>query len=101
MIDENDRLFQRLEHYRLHEEHLRIFLVNDISSNGLSSVTQNAENETSFSQPLTQTYPTGTTLISVDGFPIFKRKRGRPPKIKQEVREFFFFFASPRFLLFV
>lgn len=30
--------------------------------------------------PITETYPTGTTLTSIDGLPVFKRKRGRPPK---------------------
>lgn len=30
--------------------------------------------------PVTETYPTGTTLTSIDGLPVFKRKRGRPPK---------------------
>lgn len=34
-----------------------------------------------------QTYPTGTTLSSIDGLPILKRKRGRPPKSRTiEVR---------------
>lgn len=32
------------------------------------------------SNQITQTYPTGTTLTTVDGLPVFKRKRGRPPK---------------------
>ena len=30
--------------------------------------------------PICETYPTGTTLTSIDGLPVFKRKRGRPPK---------------------
>ena len=30
--------------------------------------------------PIMETYPTGTTLTSIDGLPVFKRKRGRPPK---------------------
>jgi len=36
--------------------------------------------------PITETYPTGTTLTSIDGLPVFKRKRGRPPKNQQEIR---------------
>jgi hypothetical protein len=31
-------------------------------------------------QPFTHTFPTGTTITSIDGLPILKRKRGRPPK---------------------
>lgn len=30
--------------------------------------------------PKLQVFPTGTTLTSVDGLPVLKRKRGRPPK---------------------
>ena len=32
------------------------------------------------SPPTLQVFPTGTTLTSVDGLPVLKRKRGRPPK---------------------
>ncbi|KAI2796502.1 Zinc finger protein castor 1 [Blomia tropicalis] len=32
------------------------------------------------SSPTLQVFPTGTTLTSVDGLPVLKRKRGRPPK---------------------
>lgn len=32
------------------------------------------------SSPTLQIFPTGTTLTSVDGLPVLKRKRGRPPK---------------------
>ncbi|KAI1301624.1 Transcription factor castor [Halotydeus destructor] len=34
-------------------------------------------------QPITQTFPSGTTLTSIDGLPVFKRKRGRPPKNRE------------------
>lgn len=57
------------------------------ASSAASSAPSNASERpaSGLSQPITQTYPTGTTLTSVDGFPIFKRKRGRPPKNKPEV----------------
>jgi len=90
VIDINDKSFQKLGHYKMHEENARLFAFNDSKTNGSSNAGLNDENEPSIFQPLTQTYPTGTTLTSIDGFPIFKRKRGRPPKNKTEVYRFTF-----------
>lgn len=36
--------------------------------------------ESKRTSPTLQVFPTGTTLTSVDGLPVLKRKRGRPPK---------------------
>lgn len=46
------------------------------------------------SPPTLQVFPTGTTLTSVDGLPVLKRKRGRPPKNRvSEVQYLFICFV--------
>ncbi|RWS16987.1 Transcription factor castor-like protein [Dinothrombium tinctorium] len=78
------------EHYRMHEEQQRMMASSELNYNTLTSESaqQSPLDLPSLQQhPLTQTYPTGTTLTTVDGFPIFKRKRGRPPKNRTEKAE--------------
>ena len=83
VIKMSDKTFDRLEHYKMHEDQQRLTGPPDWSSdnNNLSP----SPNPTPETQPVTQTYPTGTTLTTVDGLPVFKRKRGRPPKNRVEV----------------
>ena len=67
----------------MHEQQQRINAVNELTqANMLNSQQQRQQLEQQLydQQPITQTYPTGTTLTSIDGLPILKRKRGRPPK---------------------
>lgn len=62
--------------------HLKASQLGNLTSNN-----NNSKNELKRSSPTLQVFPTGTTLTSVDGLPILKRKRGRPPKNRStEVR---------------
>ena len=103
VIDMNDTSFKRLDHYKLHEEQQILMASNDPNpesepSSAASSAPSNASDRpaSGLSQPITQTYPTGTTLTSIDGFPIFKRKRGRPPKNKPESISDGYYPSGPR-----
>ena len=65
----------------MHEHQQRINAQNELQSVAAQSPppqTHFLDNQ--LIQPFTQTYPTGTSITSIDGLPILKRKRGRPPK---------------------
>jgi len=68
----------------MHEQQQRINAANELQFGG-TYASQSPQPQQHFLdhqliQPFTHTYPTGTTITSIDGLPILKRKRGRPPK---------------------
>lgn len=104
-----DKSLRRLEHYKFHEAHHSQFMQTHdgtqrnsstnthlaMSSEALSleqllhlkgdqsghhRASNSSKSEVKRSSPTLQVFPTGTTLTSVDGLPVLKRKRGRPPK---------------------
>ncbi|RWS31262.1 hypothetical protein B4U80_00982, partial [Leptotrombidium deliense] len=81
--------FKCLQHYKMHEEQQRkMAAATELNFNNFSCESPQQSLETpTLQHPLTQTYPTGTTLTSIDGYPVFKRKRGRPPKNRTEIQE--------------
>lgn len=68
----------------MHEHQQRINAQNELQSAASQSPPQQSHShhflDNQLIQPFTQTYPTGTSITSIDGLPILKRKRGRPPK---------------------
>lgn len=83
----SDTSFKKLDHYKMHENQQRINAQNELQSTAFSSQSNSPPPQSQqhfldhqLMQPFTQTYPTGTSLTSIDGLPILKRKRGRPPK---------------------
>ncbi|CAG2169503.1 unnamed protein product [Oppiella nova] len=71
----------------MHEQQQRINAQNELQSAAYSQSPPPPQPSQHFldhqlMQPFTQTYPTGTSITSIDGLPILKRKRGRPPKNK-------------------
>ncbi|CAG2101588.1 unnamed protein product [Medioppia subpectinata] len=83
----SDTSFKKLDHYLMHEQQQRINAQNELQSAAYSQSPPPPPQSQHFldhqlMQPFTQTYPTGTSITSIDGLPILKRKRGRPPKNK-------------------
>ena len=105
-----DKTLSKLEHYKFHEEQHNQFLQaqEELSALGYSKNTHSPTTPITIKQllqiklpiatkpistekikpeeskpkpsPTLQVFPTGTTLTSIDGMPVLKRKRGRPPK---------------------
>lgn len=72
----------------MHEKQQRINAVNELSFGDFAAQSQRQHLQQQqildhqLIQPIIHTYPSGTTITSIDGLPILKRKRGRPPKNK-------------------
>ena len=87
MIEIDDISFKRLDHYKLHEDQqCRFTCSSDSDRDQLSPASMDHPlGSSTIAAPIKHTYASGTTLTSIHGLPVIKRKRGRPPKNKQEV----------------
>ncbi|UXI15890.1 TAR DNA-binding protein 43 [Sarcoptes scabiei] len=96
-----DRSLQKFYHYKFHEDQQNLYSlfpedclppISDSASpqksltklKSIKNFTHSDDNvqinKGPKQQAMLQVFPTGTTLASIDGMPVLKRKRGRPPK---------------------